>query len=131
MVAENEQKMRDEANNHEDDVEMLQNEIQMIQEELRQQVSQYESELALKNQQLEALDKYLQETKESIANMSAAHQQQLDQAQENANIERREITDKLEQMTQKNNTKDRTITTLENFKESLTESVKQKEKVIE
>ena len=39
MVAENEQKMRDESTNHEDDVEMLQNEIQMLQEELRQQVN--------------------------------------------------------------------------------------------
>ena len=44
-----EQKMREEQNNHEDDLEMLQNEIQMLNEELRQQTSQYENELALKN----------------------------------------------------------------------------------
>jgi len=49
MVTENEQKMREEHNNHEDDLEMLQNEIQMLNEELRQQTSQYENELALKN----------------------------------------------------------------------------------
>jgi hypothetical protein len=42
--------MRDESANHEDDVEMLQNDITMLQEELRQSVSQYEGELALKNQ---------------------------------------------------------------------------------
>ena len=35
MVTENEQKMREESANHEDDMEMLQNEIQMLNEELR------------------------------------------------------------------------------------------------
>lgn len=123
--------MRDESANHEDDVEMLQNDINVLQEELRQSVSQYESELALKNQQLEALDKYLQETKDTISSINQTHQQQIEQLQDNFNIERRETTDKLEQLTQKNNTKDRQITTLENYKESLTLSMQQKDKTIE
>ena len=42
-------------------------------DELRSQNSQYESEIALKNQQLEALDKYLCETKESFNNMQGIH----------------------------------------------------------
>lgn len=35
MVTENEQKTREESANHEDDMELLQNEIQMLNEELR------------------------------------------------------------------------------------------------
>ena len=68
-------KMREESANHEDDVDMLQTELQQLTEELRASNAQYESEIALKNQQLEALDKYLCETKESLNNMQGIHQQ--------------------------------------------------------
>jgi uncharacterized protein YukE len=85
MVAENEQKMRDESETHEDDIEALQSEINMLQEELRQTETTFSGELNLKNSQLEALDKYLAETKESLGNMSVSHQQQMEQQQENFN----------------------------------------------
>jgi hypothetical protein len=55
----------------------------------------------------------------------------MEQQLENFNMERRELVDKLEQVTQKCNTKDRQITTLENFKDSLTQTIQQKDKTIE
>ena len=63
--------------------------------------------------------------------MNTTHQAQMDQQQENFNLERRELVDKVEQVTQRCNTKDRQITTLENFKDSLTQTTQQKDKTIE
>lgn len=63
--------------------------------------------------------------------MNTTHQAQMDQQQENFNLERRELVDKVEQVTQRCNTKDRQITTLENFKDSLTQTALQKDKMIE
>ena len=66
MMEEHDHKLREEATNHEDDIELIQHELSQQVEENKQCMQHFESEIGLRNQQIEALEKYLFEPKESL-----------------------------------------------------------------
>jgi septal ring factor EnvC (AmiA/AmiB activator) len=68
------------------------------------------------------------ETKESLNKLQAMSSSHLEQQLDKFNEERKELISKIEKLTSELTRKERTITTLENQKESLTVQLSQKEK---
>jgi len=63
---------------------------------------------------VDALEKYLSETKEALDRQQSTHATQVESLQGKINSERRELTDKVDALTQEITRKERTCTTLEN-----------------
>ena len=83
-------------------------------------INQLEHDISLKLQQIESLDKYLQETKESLNKMQSMTNSHIEQQLDKFNEERKEMIAKIEKLTQEITRRERSITTLENAKETLT-----------
>lgn len=130
MIREHEQKLDDERQNHVDEVEMINLELNHNHEEYRQVIQQLENELSLKCQQAEALDRYYNETKQTLDRQQAAHQQSMEQLQVKLNSERKELTEKVDMLTSEITRRERACTTLENQKESIQQQLVQKEKAL-
>ena len=69
---------------------------------------------SLKQQQIESLEKYLAETKESLSKMQSLQSAQIEQQLDKFNEERKELIAKIEKQTGDMTRKERQITTLEN-----------------
>jgi uncharacterized protein YoxC len=74
----------------------------------------------MRQQQIETLELYLNETKDALNKIQATSSAQLEQQIDKFNEERRELIAKIEKLTADLTRKERQITTLENQKESLT-----------
>ena len=68
----------------------------------------------MKTQQIESLEKYLSETKESLNKIQSMSSSALEQQLDKFNEERKELIAKIEKITGELTRKERTITTLEN-----------------
>jgi DNA-binding XRE family transcriptional regulator len=66
LVREHEQQLREDQQQHEEEVEMVKLELAHTIEESKQVIAQYENELSLLNQTNEAVNKYYSETKETL-----------------------------------------------------------------
>ena len=114
MIREHEQKLREESNNHEDEIDMIQVDLNHQIEENKQVIAHFESEISLREQRVDALEKYLSETKETLDKQQSTHAAQIEALQAKINSERRELSDKIDALTQEITRKERTCTTLEN-----------------
>lgn len=130
MIEDYEQKIKDEQQRYEEDIQMVQDEMRDKEQQMQDIINQLDHENSLKAQQIESLEKYLQETKESLNKIQSMQSSHLEQQLDKFNEERRELISKIEKLTGEITRKERTITTLENQKESLTQQVGQKEKLI-
>ena len=82
-------------------------------------------------QQIETKDRYLAELKESYNNLQNNSSKNTDFQLEKFNKERRELNERLEQVTAEISKRDRAILSVENQKESLASQIKNKEKQLE
>lgn len=82
-------------------------------------------------QQIETKDRYLAELKESYNNLQNSSSKQNDFQLEKFNKERRELNERLEQVTAEISKRDRAILSVENQKESLANQIKNKDKQLE
>jgi hypothetical protein len=101
-------------------MEIIQSELHHSIEESKQLVAHYENEINLRQQQIENLTKNFGETKETLDRQQSTHAAQIEVLQGKLNSERRELTEKVDALTQEITRKERTCTTLENQKEALT-----------
>ena len=99
LIREHEQKLREESNNHEDEMEMIQGDLNHQIEENKQLISHYESEISLREQRVDVLEKYLTETKETLDKQQQTHGNQIEALQVKMNTERRELSDKIDVLT--------------------------------
>lgn len=76
-------------------------------------------ELNLHKQEVQQLQAQLKETKDSLDKQQITYQSQLEQSNQKSQADRRELTDKLDQLTSEITRRERACTTLENQKESL------------
>jgi chromosome segregation ATPase len=76
-------------------------------------------ELNLHKQEVQQLQAQLKETKDSLDKQQMTYQSQLEQSNQKSQADRRELTDKLDQLTSEITRRERACTTLENQKESL------------
>jgi chromosome segregation ATPase len=81
-------------------------------------INQLDHENSLKAQQIESLEKYLQETKDSLNKIQSLQTSHMEQQLDKFNEERREMIGKIEKLTAEMTRKERVITTLENSKET-------------
>lgn len=98
---------------------MIQGDFNHAIEENKQVIAHFESEISLREQRIDALEKYLSDTKETLDRQQSTHAIQVEALQGKVNSERRELTDKVDALTQEITRKERTCTTLENQKETL------------
>lgn len=97
----------------------LEEEMRQMDGQLRESIQVQEHENSLKSQQIESLEKYLAETKESLNKIQSMQSQTLEQQSDKFDAERRELNIKIERITGEITGKERQITALENQKESL------------
>lgn len=99
---------------------MYQEEMHDKEQQLQDIINQLDHDNSLKQQQIESLEKYLLETKESLNKLQAMSSSHLEQQLDKFNEERKELISKIEKLTGELTRKERVITTLENQKETLT-----------
>ena len=93
---------------------MMEDENRENQFQNQEYIKQLEHETILKQQQIESLDKYLAETKESLTNIQSMNSNAIEQQIDKFNDERKEQLARLEKISLENTRKERQITTLEN-----------------
>lgn len=119
MIEDYEQKLQDAQQRFEEDIQMVQDESHDKEMQMQDAINHLHHENSMRQQQIESLEKYLAETKESlnkIQNMSSSH---MEQALDKFNDERKELIAKIEKLAGDLTRKERQITTLENQKETL------------
>ena len=98
---------------------MVQDEMHDKEQQLQEIINQLGHDNSLKEQQIESLEKYLMETKESLNKLQAMSSNHMEQQLDKFNEERKELISKIEKLTGELTKKERVITTLENQKETL------------
>ena len=98
---------------------MAQDEMHDKEQQMQDLINQLDHENSLKQQQIESLEKYLFETKESLNKLQSLSSAQIEQQLDKFNDERKELIAKIEKTTGELTRKERQITTLENQKETL------------
>ena len=79
MIEDYEQKLKEEQQNHEEDVEMLRDDMHEKEVQQQEYINQLEHDNSLKHQQIESLQKYLDETKESLNKIQSMNNYALEQ----------------------------------------------------
>lgn len=118
-VEDYEQKLRDEQQRLEEDLQLVQEEAADKERQATDYITQLEHENSMRQQQIETLEAYLHETKETLNRVQEASQAQIEQQVEKFNEERRELGARAERTAAELTRKERQVTTLENQKESL------------
>lgn len=102
---------------------MIQGELSHAIEENKQVIAHFENEVSLRQQQIDALERYLGETKDTLDRQQHTHSIQIEQLQLKLNVERKELTEKVDTLTAEITRKERLCTNLENAKDALTQQV--------
>ena len=131
MVEEYEERIREEQNNLEEEIENLKDELREHEIQSQNVVQQYEHEMDLRQKTIENLEKMLKESKENLANIQVVHQTNVDTQMQNFNLERGNLSQKLELIKAEIALKDKEIVGLIQKKEQLDETLKKKEDLIE
>lgn len=126
-----EQRMQDEQNQHEDEMEMLQDDLRDKEDQLQAVTNKYEHELSLSDQKIKSLEEHLKETKKALDDIQDKNVTALDLQMNNFNNERKQHLDKIDELNQQLTVCEKKITTLENRTESLASEIKKKDEEIE
>ena len=119
MIEDYEQKIKDEIQAKDDDIEIMQDEWYNKERDFTDQINQLQQDNKLMHQQLQNQDSYMMEMKESLSKVQSNSQYTLEKQLENFNEERKDLTNKIEKQAFDLTKKEREITTLENQKETL------------
>lgn len=98
MIEDYEQKLKEEQHNHEEDVEMLRDDMHEKEVQQQEYINQLEHDNSLKHQQIESLQKYLDETKESLNKIQSMNNYALEQQLDKFNEERKELIAKIDKI---------------------------------
>ena len=112
-------RMRDEQMQHDDDMEMIQEDLRDKEAQLQAISTQFEHEMSLSEQKIMSLNDHLKETKQALDDIQEKHSKSLDQQMESFNKERKQMLDKADEVSQLITEKEKRITALENQNESL------------
>lgn len=110
MCEEYEARLREERENFEDDIAALQEEMNTQSTASSNDFISLREQKSLDSQKIQTLEKYLQETKESLNNIHISHTNSMETQLESFNKERRNLLDKVEKLAQDSAQKDRELT---------------------
>lgn len=113
-----EQKRQEQAQ-YEEEIEGLKEDLREQEQSYHGLVGQYEHELALKQQTIETLEKYIKETKESLAQLQMQNNTSLEQHLANFTLERKQLMEKLDSLSVDFQKKEKDNVTLAQKKEYL------------
>lgn len=126
-----EQRMRDEQMQHDDELELLQDDLRDKEAQLQGLSHQFEHEMSMAEQKTANLEAHLKETKKALDDIQEKHAKTLEQQMNSFNKERREMLDKADEVAQSLTEKEKRITALENQNESILYQNKKKDEELE
>lgn len=130
-VEDYEQRIQDEQFQHEEELDMLQDELRDKSDQLEALGHRFEQEMSLSEQKIQSLEQHLKETKEALDNVQEKNTVAMDSQLITFNKERKEMLNKTDQIQQKITEKEKIITSLESKNESLTNDIKKKNEEID
>eukprot|EP01017_Pseudomicrothorax_dubius_P004498 TRINITY_DN1091_c0_g1_i1.p1 TRINITY_DN1091_c0_g1~~TRINITY_DN1091_c0_g1_i1.p1 ORF type:complete len:1158 (-),score=548.27 TRINITY_DN1091_c0_g1_i1:121-3594(-) len=131
ITDEYETRLKEEMNTAEEELEALREELREVEANNQTVIQQLEHELALKAQQLDTLEKYARETKESLQTLQSNSNATMEQQLAMFGTERKQLLSKLETLTTEVAKKEKEIFALGQRKEHLEASIAKKETTIE
>ena len=88
--------MKESESNYEEELETLKDDLRDQDVSYQGMIQQYEHELALKQQNIETLEKYVRETKESLISLQSANNTTLEQQMNSFTTERKGLIAKID-----------------------------------
>jgi hypothetical protein len=131
MTEEYEAKLREESENHEDELANLQEDFREIEAQNIQEITSLEQQASLNAQKLESQEQHIIELKESLRTLAETHSASVEQQLEGFSKERRSFLEKLEQTRAEVSLKERELSVLVNQKETLERERDSREKELE
>lgn len=131
LQEEYETRFKDDQNQQEDDLEMVQEELREKEIQFQAISSQYEHENSLQVQKIESLEENLKETKCSLSRMQELQAEALETQKGNYTSERKELLEKIDQLQQKVTEKEREFSQIQNTSDNTASKIKSKDKELE
>ena len=122
-----EEKMKEEQNNLEEELENLKDELRESEAQNQNMAQQFEHEMALKQQAIDNLEKYVKEAKDTIQNLQQSNNNNYEQQQSLFSNERKTLVAKIEALTADLNLKERDLISLSQKRENLEVSLTKRE----
>ena len=123
--------MRDESTHHEEDMEMLQEELRENEQRSQNYTQQMEHDCALLSQKVETLETYLKEKEERLSKEQTQSASQIELQLEKFNVERKEMFEKIERLNASITAKEREGSILKNKMDHALEESERKRKGID
>jgi chromosome segregation ATPase len=130
-IEEYEGKLKEEQGNYEEELENLREEVKILTEEKEKLDKKYQHDLALKQQSIETLEKYVKETKENLMSSQETNSKNLEQHLNSFNNERRILVEKNEGLMNELAKKEKELASLSQLRENMESVVAKKESFIE
>jgi chromosome segregation ATPase len=124
-------KMRELEKAKDERIEDLEDELENLEANHNNYVNQTEQELTLNAQQIDNLSKFLNDTKESLFAANQAHSLALSQQHERFDQDKRELNQKIEDLSNEMNRKEKEVMLVTVKKEQLEDSYREKVELIE
>jgi len=131
QVEELEQRLQEEQIAHEEELEALNEELKEKESQYQMEIQQLEHELSLRQQNIETLEKYLKETKESLNAIQSSHSATMEQHLENFNKERKGFLAKIEAMSHEMSKNEKELFSMKQRNEQLELNLSKREEIIE
>lgn len=131
LMEEYEGKLKEEQNLHEEELDTIKDELRELEIHNASLTQQYEHELMLRQQNIDTLEKYLKETKETLATIQASSSASLDNHLANFSNERAQLITRIENFAQEVSKRDREIFSLTQFKDQIESASIKKEAALE
>ena len=119
MVEEYEDRLKNELDNYEDELAGKEDELREMDAYYNEEINSLRHKAGLDMQKIESLEKYLKDNKEQIENMQKAHALALEQNQERMNNERVSLVEKIEKLANEIAAKEREMASIVYKKEQL------------
>ena len=119
MVDEYEERLREDQEKYEGEIESLKEELHDLESSLNSMQQQYEHELTLKQQNIDQLEAYNRELKEQLTKMQDAHNGTIEQHLNNFNAERLKLIQRIETQNQELAAKDKEIFSLNQIRDQV------------
>jgi hypothetical protein len=123
--------MKEEQNNLEEELENLKDELRESESQNQSMAQQFEHEMALKQQTIDNLEKYVKEAKDTIQNLQHSNNNNYEQQQSLFSNERKTLVSKIEGLTAELNLKERDLISLSQKRENLEVSLSKREAAAE
>lgn len=131
LMEEYEAKLKEEQNLHEEELDTIKDELRELEIHNASLTQQYEHELMLRQQSIDTLEKYLKETKETLATIQLSSSASLDNHLANFANERAQLITRIENFAQEVSKRDREIFSLTQFKDQIETASIKKEAALE